>query len=171
MTTPITEAVKPHTAPSRLLFHYGWVNLVIAALAMVATFPGRTFGLSMINLPLQRDLHIGDVFQGWLNFWSVLLGAAFCLPVGRLLDRFGARLVLTVIVASLGGVVLWMSTVQQPAELFVSLTLTRGLGQGGVVAGEPGAGRQVVPPAHRAGDGSLCRAAVDRLHGSDCGNR
>ncbi len=130
MTTQINEGVKPHAVTRRLLFHYGWVNLVLAALAMVATFPGRTIGLSMINLPLQRDLGIDDVFQGSLNFWSVLLGAAFCWPVGRLLDRFGVRLVLTVIVAALGGAVLWMSTVRQPEDLFLSLTLTRGLGQG-----------------------------------------
>jgi MFS family permease len=128
-TPPLLERPTTNTAP-RLLFHYGWVNLVLAALAMVATFPGRTIGLSMINLPLQRDLHIGDVFQGSLNFWSVLLGAAFCWPVGRLLDRFGVRLVLTAVVAALGGAVLWMSAVQCPEELFLSLTLTRGLGQG-----------------------------------------
>ena len=130
MSTQITESVKPSPTPTRLLFHYGWINLVLASLAMIATFPGRTIGLSMINKPLQQDLHIGNVFQGSLNFWSVLLGAAFCWPVGRLLDRFGTRLVLTGIVAALGATVLWMSTVQQPEELFLSLTLTRGLGQG-----------------------------------------
>src|SRR5262249_52324313 len=32
----------------RLPFYYGWVNLVPAALAMTATFPGRTNGLAMI---------------------------------------------------------------------------------------------------------------------------
>jgi MFS family permease len=130
MSTQITESVKPSATPAQLLFHYGWINLVLASLAMIATFPGRTIGLSMINRPLQQDLHIGDVFQGSLNFWSVLLGAAFCWPVGRLLDRFGARLVLTAIIAALGATVLWMSTVHQSEELFLSLTLTRGLGQG-----------------------------------------
>ncbi len=128
MTTTIADRAVP-TVP-RLLFHYGWVNLVLAALAMVATFPGRTVGLSMINRPMQLDLGISDLFQGSLNFWSVLLGAAFCWPVGRLLDRFGVRLVLTVVVAALGCTVLWMSTVRQPWPLFISLTLTRGLGQG-----------------------------------------
>jgi MFS family permease len=114
----------------RLPFYYGWVNLVLAALAMTATFPGRTNGLAMINKPLQADLRIGDIFHGSLNFWSVILGAALCWPVGRLLDRFGTRPVLTAVVAALGAVVLWMSSVDGPAQLFAALTLSRGLGQG-----------------------------------------
>src|SRR5262249_46908057 len=114
----------------RLPFYYGWGNLVLGALAMTATFPGRTNGLAMINKPLQADLRIGDIFHGSLNFWSVLLGAALCWPVGRLLDRLGTRPVLTAVVAALGAVVLWMSRVDGPAELFVALTLSRGLGQG-----------------------------------------
>ena len=132
MTATAAELPEPRTAPlARLLpFYYGWINLVLAALAMTATFPGRTHGLGMINKPMQKELGIGNVFHGGLNFWSVLLGAAFCWPVGRLLDRFGTRSVLTVIVAALGAVVVWMSTVNSRGELFVSLTLTRGLGQG-----------------------------------------
>jgi MFS family permease len=114
----------------RLPFYYGWVNLVMAALAMTATFPGRTFGLAMINKSLQADLDIGDIFHGSLNFWSMILGGALCWPVGRLLDRLGTRWVLTVVVAALGVVVLWMSRVVGPAELFATLTLSRGLGQG-----------------------------------------
>jgi MFS family permease len=114
----------------RLPFYYGWVNLVLAALAMTATFPGRTNGLAMINKPMQADLHIGDIFHGALNFWSVILGAALCWPIGRLLDRIGTRPVLTTVVVALGSVVLWMSRVRGPAELFATMTLSRGLGQG-----------------------------------------
>jgi MFS family permease len=114
----------------RLPFYYGWVNLVLAALAMTATFPGRTNGLAMINKPLQADLHIGDIFHGALNFWSVILGAALCWPIGRLLDRLGTRPVLTAVVVALSSVVLWMSRVTEPVELFATLTLSRGLGQG-----------------------------------------
>src|SRR5262249_47259299 len=40
----------------RSSFYYGWVNLTLAALAMTATFPGRTHGLGMINKPMQEEL-------------------------------------------------------------------------------------------------------------------
>jgi MFS family permease len=132
MSAITAELPEPRSVPPArsVSFHYGWVNLVLASLAMTATFPGRTHGLGMINEPMQKELGIGNIFHGALNFWSVLLGAAFCWPIGRLLDRFGTRSVLTVTVAALGAVVLWMSRVQGPTELFISLTLVRGLGQG-----------------------------------------
>jgi hypothetical protein len=38
-----------------------WVCVVIAALAMVATFPGRTHGLGLVTEPLLRDLHLDRV--------------------------------------------------------------------------------------------------------------
>jgi MFS family permease len=123
-------AAPPGRVAARLPFYYGWVNLTVAALAMTATLPGRTHGLGLITKPLQHDLVLTGTVYGAFNFWSVLLGAAFCLPVGRLLDRFGCRLVLTGVALALGAVVLAMSRVTEPAELFVLLTLTRGLGQG-----------------------------------------
>ncbi len=117
-------------AVARLPFYYGWVNLVAASLAMTATLPGRTHGLGLITTPLLNDLHMDEVLYGTLNFLAILIGAAFCWPVGRLLDRFGARLVLALVAAALGVVVLLMSRVSEVVGLFVTLTLTRGLGQG-----------------------------------------
>ena len=111
-------------------FYYGWDQVLLAAVAMTATFPGRTHGLSTINKSLQADLGIGDIFHGALNFWSVVLGATLCWPIGRVIGRLGTRLVLTVVAAALGIVVLVMSQVVEPVGLFISLTLTRALGQG-----------------------------------------
>src|SRR6202043_2210097 len=58
-----------------------------------------------------------------------LLGAAFCLPFGKLLDRFGTGRVLTAVALALGGVVLSMSHISGEPLLFVTIALTRGLGQ------------------------------------------
>jgi hypothetical protein len=71
--------------------YYGWVNLAVAALAMVATLPGRTHGLGFITEPLLHDLAIDRVVYGTINFAATLLGAVFCLPFGWLVDRFGVR--------------------------------------------------------------------------------
>ena len=46
-------------ASGRASFYYGWANLAVAALAMVATLPGRTQGLGLITEPLIADLHVG----------------------------------------------------------------------------------------------------------------
>jgi MFS family permease len=115
---------------ARLPIYYGWVMVVVAALAMTATLPGRTHGLGLIAEPLKNDLNLTGVEFTSMNFWAILLGAALCLPTGRLIDRLGARTVLTAVALALGGVVLAMSQVHDNIPFFVTLTLVRGLGQG-----------------------------------------
>lgn len=114
--------------PSRSPY-YGWYVLLAAAVAMVGTLPGRTQGLGLITEPLLADLKIGRVDYAQLNLWATLIGSAGAIGVGRLVDRFGSRSVLTVVALSLGTVVCWMSRVTSFTELAIAVTLTRALGQ------------------------------------------
>jgi MFS family permease len=116
-------------APGRTRSYYGWANLAVAALAMVATLPGRTQGLGLITEPLIADLHVDRVSYATVNLWATLIGALFCLPCGRLTDRLGSRIVLVSIVASLGLTVVAMSRMTDLTALWVTVTLTRGFGQ------------------------------------------
>jgi MFS family permease len=113
---------------SRRLFH-GWVIVGMAALAMVGTLPGRTQGLGLITEPLMRDLGVGRLAYAQINLAATLIGSLFCFGIGRLIDRRGSRLVLTVIALALGLVVVGMSRAASLAALFVFVTLTRGIGQ------------------------------------------
>jgi MFS family permease len=110
-------------------FALGLTAVCVAATAMVATLPGRSHGLGLITEPLLADLGIDRVTYGRMNLWATLLGALFCFPAGRLLDRFGSRVVLAATSASLGVVVMLMSGVSSAAAMFWLITLTRGLGQ------------------------------------------
>jgi len=110
-------------------FYAGWIHVAVAALAMVATLPGRSQGLGMITEPLLADMHVSHVSFGQMNFAATVIGGAFCLACGPLIDWLGARIVLTLVSAALGATVLWMSRVHSAAELVVALTLTRGFGQ------------------------------------------
>jgi Major Facilitator Superfamily len=124
----------------------------VAAAAMVATLPGRTHGLGLITEPLLADLQLGRVPFAALNFWATLVGAAFCLPVGWAIDRFGVRVVLSAVLLALGAVVVGVTGVitggtalalpvpevfftrgiewsPVPLDLFLLVLLTRGLGQ------------------------------------------
>ncbi len=116
-------------APARASFYYGWVNLALAALAMVGTLPGRTQGLGLVTEPLMRDLGIERVLFAEINLVATLVGSLFCLGVGRLIDRIGSRIVLTAVTLSLGLVVLAMARVTGVAWLLALVTLTRGFGQ------------------------------------------
>jgi MFS family permease len=91
--------------------------------------PGRTQGLGLITEPLIRDLNVSRVDYAQINLVATLLGALFCLGVGKWIDRYGSRIVLTSVVTALGVVVLVMSRVTSVAALFVVITLTRGVGQ------------------------------------------
>jgi MFS family permease len=110
-------------------FYYGWIVLAVAALAMVGTLPGRTQGLGLITEPLLRDLGISRVAYAQINLVATLVGALFCFGVGRLIDRYGSRLILTGVSAALAVVVLSMSAATGVAALLVLVTFTRGLGQ------------------------------------------
>lgn len=118
---------SPALSPARL--YYGWINLALAALAMVGTLPGRTQGLGLITEPLLRDLQIDRVAFAQINLGATLVGALFCLGVGRAIDRFGSRRVLPLVVACLGVVVLLMSAAHAVWWVVVLITLTRGFGQ------------------------------------------
>src|SRR5215208_1504568 len=113
--------------PGRL--YYGWLVLLVASAAMVGTLPGRTQGLGLITEPLIADLALDRVSFAQLNFWATILGAGFAIGIGRLLDRFGGRTVLTLVALALGLVVCAMSRAASIAQLAVWITLTRGLGQ------------------------------------------
>jgi MFS family permease len=110
-------------------FFQGWVNLGLAALAMVGTLPGRTQGLGLVTEPLMRDLGLGRVLFAQINLVATLAGSLFCIGIGRLIDRVGSRLVVTLVTGSLGVVVLLMSATEAVWALVVLVTLTRGFGQ------------------------------------------
>jgi MFS family permease len=119
----------PNAKPAWRGLYYGWTNVALAALAMVATLPGRTQGLGLITESLLADLHIDRVSYAAINLWATLIGSLFCLPCGRLVDRFGSRVVLTAVVAALAATVFGMTAASGLLWLGAAIMLTRGLGQ------------------------------------------
>jgi hypothetical protein len=146
-------AFLTESARARPRMDWRWVHVGVAALAMVATLPGRTHGLGLFTEPILRSLHLDRESYGFLNLWATLLGGLFCLPCGWLIDRLGTRAVLTGVTVALGATVIAMSRVQGDdgvaltvplpvwasaagsmsvvvlPGLFVWILLTRGLGQ------------------------------------------
>jgi len=62
-----TELPRSAIGPARLRFYYGWVNVTVAAAAMVGTLAGRTQGLGLITEPLLADLQIDRVLFAQIN--------------------------------------------------------------------------------------------------------
>ena len=121
MTTP---------ASSRTIDWPGWINVVVASVIMLATLPGRTQGLGLITEPMLQDLQLDRVSYANINLWASLIGAALCLPIGRVFDRVGLRGVTVALTVALGAVVWVMSLGPRGVfTLFVLLLATRATGQ------------------------------------------
>src|SRR5262249_14953476 len=131
MSTSVTEPDPAKQSFAALPFFYGWVIVVMSALAMVATFPGRSHGLGTVTERLVADpeLHLTSLLYGEMNSWATILGAAFCFPCGRLLDRFGTRVTLAAVAVLLGASVLAMTWLTGFWLFFGAILLTRGFGQ------------------------------------------
>jgi hypothetical protein len=99
----------------------GWTNVVVAAVIMLATLPGRTQGLGLITEPMLRDLKLDRVTYANINLWATLLGAAICLPIGRMFDRVGLRGATFALIALLSVVVWTMSRLAGGAILLFLL--------------------------------------------------
>jgi len=108
----------------------GWLNVVVAAVIMLATLPGRTQGLGLITEPMLKDLQLDRVAYANINLWATLLGAAICLPIGRVLDNLGLRVATVALTLLLAAVVWLMGTLTGGVlALFVLVLATRALGQ------------------------------------------
>ena len=121
-----SSVAAPHARPAWI----GWSNVVVAAVIMLATLPGRTQGLGLITEPMLRDFQLDRVTYANINLWATLLGAVICLPIGRLFDRVGLRGATFALTALLGGVVWSMSRLASGAiALFLLVLATRAIGQ------------------------------------------
>ena len=132
---------------------------------MVGTLPGRTQGLGLITEPLLRDLGLSRVTYAQINLVATLVGALFCLGVGRLIDRArqphradrdrrGARS---------------HRARDEPGEHHGRRAGARDvdprLWSERAVGRQPGDGGQVVPSALDRGDGCLRARDEHRVHG------
>ena len=97
----------------------GWINVVVAAIVMLATLPGRTQGLGLITEPMLADLRLDRVTYATINLWATLIGAAICLPIGRVFDTVGLRSTTLALTLLLAAVVWGMSQIGGGAWLAV----------------------------------------------------
>ncbi len=104
--------------------------LSIAMLAAIATSPGQTFGVSIFNPSFRLTLGLSHTQLTGAYMFGTLL-AALPLPyIGGLMDRFGIRRVMFIIVILLSLACILMSQVQNLLMLFLAFFCLRLLGQG-----------------------------------------
>ena len=107
--------------------------LVIASLVMFASGPGQSHTFSVFLLPISEDLGISRTSVSSAYAFATLV-AAFGLPhVGRMIDRHGARKVLTVVGAALGTAGVAFGAVSGFVLLTLGFGALRFFGQGSLM--------------------------------------
>ena len=116
--------------PTRVPFFYGWVILVSAILGMFASGPGQTYTVSVFLNPMLEELGWSRTLASGLYTAGSLTAAICVVVVGRMLDRYGARMMMAGVGIAFGLALLWMSTVSLPVQLFIGYAAIRTMGQG-----------------------------------------
>jgi len=106
-----------------------WGIVLLAALMMLGTLPGRTFGLALLTESILAEFELSRTRYGLINLVTALLGSGFALIAGALIDRFGLRRTATVILLCLGISTIAFSEVASLGFLVVALVTARGFGQ------------------------------------------
>ncbi len=109
---------------------YGWYIVVYSTIALAATGPGQTVGVSLFVDPLIDELGLtrSSVSTAYL---IGTLGGAVALPwIGRALDRFGVRRTMVVVGTGFGAVLLGLSFATSLPGLTIGFVGLRMAGQG-----------------------------------------
>ena len=132
-TTPDTAPSGPSGWPTRVPFFYGWIILASATLGMFASGPGQTYSVSVFLHPMLEDLGWSRTLASGLYTAGSLTAAVSVVMVGRLLDKYGARVMMAAVGIAFGVALIWMSTVSHPVQLYIGYAAIRTLGQGSMM--------------------------------------
>lgn len=114
----------------RLPFYYGWIMLPIAMVAAIATSPGQTYGVSIFNAYFREALGLSHSQLTGAYMLGTLLAALPQSYIGSLMDRFGIRRVMFVVVILFGLACVFIAQVVSLLMLFMAFFFLRLLGQG-----------------------------------------
>jgi len=134
-TTPqqLIPAVKTNPADkvaARFPFFYGWVMLPIAIAGLVATSPGQTYCISVFNAAFKESLSLSNTQLTAAYMIGTLCASLPMTYVGALMDMYGIRRVMFIVVILLGCTCLATSRVTNLETLFIAFLFLRMLGQG-----------------------------------------
>ena len=116
--------------PISTKFYYGWLVLLISALAYFFSGPGQTYSISIFidhyieNFGWSRSL-VSSLYSA-----GTLISGLILTFMGQKIDQYGHRKMIVVISVCLGTAAVWMSFVTTPIMLFIGFFLMRFFGQG-----------------------------------------
>jgi len=115
--------------------HYAWIIVFVTFLAFLAVQGGRLAFGAFVE-PWEQDLHMDRATTSLISTISFIIYGLSQPFIGRLIDRYGARLILSISTFIVGISFFFITFVTQPWQLFVLYSLVSvGVGGASNVAG------------------------------------
>ena len=116
-------------------FFYGWIIVGIANIGIFSSGPGQSHTFSVFVEPISQDLEISSASIASAYGLATLI-AAFLLPyMGKIIDRYGARVSLIIISIILGISCIFFGAASNFLMLTVGFGFLRFFGQGSLMLG------------------------------------
>ncbi len=104
--------------------------LGIAAAAQFMSAPGQSYSVAAFKDPMREGLGLSETDYSLAYGFATVLSACLVPFVGRLVDRFGARILLPLIALGLGSACFCMARIESLTGLYLAFSFVRSLGQG-----------------------------------------
>ncbi|GAA4720334.1 MFS transporter [Brevibacillus fulvus] len=118
------------SVPINVSFFYGWVIVLISAIGIFFSGPGQTYSNSVFIESYIHDLQLDRTAVSGIYSLATLISGLLLFLVGKAVDRYGRRVMMTLAGVCLGLACFWNSTVAGPFTLFVGFFMVRFFGQG-----------------------------------------
>ena len=116
-------------------FFYGWIIVGIANIGIFSSGPGQSHTFSVFVEPISQDLELSSASIASAYGLATLI-AAFLLPyMGKIIDRYGARVSLIIISIILGISCIFFGVASNFLMLTVGFGFLRFFGQGSLMLG------------------------------------
>ncbi len=130
MSTESTGSSEEDGSSRPAKFFPGWRMVAAAAVAQYMSAPGQSYSVAAFKEPMRAGLGVSETDYSLAYATATIVSACLLPFVGRLIDRFGARIMLPLIGGCLGSACFLMSRVESLPELYLGFMLVRSIGQG-----------------------------------------
>ncbi|MFC0523714.1 MFS transporter [Pontibacillus salicampi] len=124
------EGKQKGQPPFQTPFYYGWVVVFIAGLGMFFSGPGQTYSISIFIDYYIRDFDYSRSLVSGIYSSATLCAGLMLFLVGRLVDRFGQRILMTVAGVMLALACIWNAFLLGTVMMFFGFFMIRLFGQG-----------------------------------------
>ncbi|HZG57791.1 MFS transporter [Paenibacillus sp.] len=116
--------------PFRTPFYYGWLMVAVGAIGVFFSGPGQTYSNAVYIASYVEEFGMSQTAVASVYSAATLASGLLLFFMGRWVDRYGRRAMMTAAALLLGASCLYNSFVVGPATLFFGFFLVRYFGQG-----------------------------------------